>query len=517
MGPSFGAYMKSYWDLAKCHKKNPPEEPKAFKLCDLDTKGLPTKFLIPSARGPELTQGTFKSTESIRVRTIMVCQALEGWVSNLQPSSSSNGTWKEAQCKMEHMGFPRGGRQTKTCPINNDKENWRSFYSATPLHLQQETSRTFQTCLDIMGIILNIYNEYSGERLQGAEEEGSNICQQINDKLTEWGGEEVGKKIMKEWFLRDPKKETSSSLTLETGTPLSEKISRLVKELGFPIAGVQCSSCPGLLNSYKDSCVYIDSKSCQMMGGDEETLQGQEANSASPPSNRGPITTELIAQVKAKEGDTQYRDRITKETVDFKEELRIRAEEVTRKNQAPGRSPEIYGGAIGEKPKYLEIDDRKPLSQHLSMIADDMNIPVLGVQCSEESNKPGTYRDSCVYTSPGHCEGMDQGSDKGEDSIEEVLINKVKETKVKHHQEERIREGTKGFTEATEKGAQDMRKKLEGDSNPINIYIPNFGTIFPLLGLNRIFYSGRRKRRRVKGNGNSRVNTRTQYLIGTKL
>ncbi|EUD64113.1 hypothetical protein C922_05504 [Plasmodium inui San Antonio 1] len=276
MSLRLGYYLKELWELDSSSCQDSTLNTEEFLLCRIKRQGNTPNVPITSKRGPKTQEGSLMKSDEIRVRAIMVCKALEGWFSNLQRQEDGRGGWTEDKCRMTDLGVPSGTRNEANCPRHYDKEDWQTFTKDTPLYLWQERHRSFQTCVDIMSIFINIYSSYTSKKVQAARESGTSICQEMNKGLEAWGGKEVAKRIMSEWFLTSQEAKRPDYIRMNNGLPLNQNLSIILNKMQLLISGVQCSRDDKEGASYKDNCVFTDQPSCEMMGGDEESMQGEK-------------------------------------------------------------------------------------------------------------------------------------------------------------------------------------------------------------------------------------------------
>ncbi|EUD63984.1 hypothetical protein C922_05636 [Plasmodium inui San Antonio 1] len=357
MGISLGQYIKNLWESNESRNESLTLESGSFKLSDLNTGGRPTNIRIPDERGPSGDSGAQMGQKHIRVRAIMVCKAMEGWMSNLSPGQGNGTQWGETTCEVTDLGEPYGTRILKKCPIDNAKESWTTMTSDSPLYLQQEKHRTFQGCIDVMSIMIKVYSAYTSSKVEEARSKGSEICQQISKELQEWGGSKVEKKIMDEWFLNKGAREGGGWLKIKNGESLSRQIGKLLDKMNFQITGVQCTRTEDQEKRYEDSCVYTKGLGCEMMGGDEETMTRSSAvrndeelriNTKEPKLNIiSSRVQDLIAKLKAEEQDQQREQKINEETRVFTEEMEKRTEALARELETGNKSLIVYISVSG--------------------------------------------------------------------------------------------------------------------------------------------------------------------------
>ncbi|EUD63875.1 hypothetical protein C922_05746 [Plasmodium inui San Antonio 1] len=320
MGLSLHQYIKRIWDLSPCDKDSDEIPSGDFKLCDLRRGGRKSSMIIPGERGPPPKTGSVMKKSDIKVRAVMVCRAMEGWMSNLTSLTNPSLRWEDKNCKITDLGLPNGQRKEWKCPRNDHLENWQAFDSNTPLYLQQERQCTFRACIDLMTIFLNIYSEYNSSKLKQAQKDGTKICQEISDTLRAWGQEKVAEWIMEEWFINQVDGTTKQYIRMKDGHPLSQELSILLSNMGFPIVGVQCSKQTTGQSQYQDSCVYTKPGDCEVMGGDEDAESGSGA--------QGLISQKIIEEVEENEKEKNSQEEITRQTQVFTEKTQKEAKAI---------------------------------------------------------------------------------------------------------------------------------------------------------------------------------------------
>ncbi|EUD64027.1 hypothetical protein C922_05593 [Plasmodium inui San Antonio 1] len=397
MGISLQEYIKDVWKRSPCSNNSNQIKSDNFELCDLRTGGRRSGIIIPAERGPTPRGGNVMSREAIKVRAVMVCRAIEGWMSNLGLHRGQPLKWEEDKCKITNLGVPNGGRDEKKCPRKDQLENWQAFDSSTPLYLQQERHCTFRACIDLMSIFFNIYSEYNSSKLKEAQATGTKICQEISEGLSKWGGQEVANRIMEEWFLRTPGKVSNSYIRMSDGEPLSQTLSILLNQMGFPILGVQCTKEQDSPSKFQDSCVYTAPGQCEIMGGDEEA----EAQV----TRTGVISEKIINQVKQREEETSGEGDITKQTEQFRRQTETSARAVEEKLRAGRSSFNVYMPILGTVLPLLGIAvfiymRKRGNKRHI--------IPRLNPTCPNEEQiiRPNSRRGVITYRgsrpTPGH-------------------------------------------------------------------------------------------------------------------
>ncbi|EUD64224.1 hypothetical protein C922_05390 [Plasmodium inui San Antonio 1] len=172
-------------------------------VCDLSPKRrqvLNTRTTTLNKIFPHESSSTLNNV-SVMSRTI--CVWLEAWISTLSKERGKQGeVIFRGNCTYDKFieGIERGNL-SKECIFEKGKLAWIDHRSRSSLSMAQDYQRGLKSCMEIVTLILvtagltstaatkNYYNKRK-----------SDLCQDIYEKLAEWGGKNLAKRIMKDWF-----------------------------------------------------------------------------------------------------------------------------------------------------------------------------------------------------------------------------------------------------------------------------------------------------------------------------
>ncbi|EUD63797.1 hypothetical protein C922_05823, partial [Plasmodium inui San Antonio 1] len=228
------------------------------------------------------------------LRSRMICQALEVWFNNQELDHNQMINPKTSKYQANKIGFIFNKPPSGTCRINTTTSTWERLTSGNELYGSQSYQRQLAICMDLMSMILVIYQDHQGES-GGWYFEAQDLCQAIYRALEQWGGEEVAEEIMNEWFNNMNKDELERAhLRIHTTKRSRNALWReFFHTAGSIVKKVQCYEEDHDAEEWRTTCLQRgNSKSCETKGGSEESRTVEEVQDHDPEQGSG-IVEEL--------------------------------------------------------------------------------------------------------------------------------------------------------------------------------------------------------------------------------
>ncbi|EUD64348.1 hypothetical protein C922_05267 [Plasmodium inui San Antonio 1] len=229
------------------------------------------------------------SMKGIEVRARLLCQAIEVWVNNLP--QEEDGIWQEAgaDCLKKQTGFLFGGAARDSCKINTNNNNWSTLSARRQLYRNQDYQRDLAVCMDMMSIILVLYQNIT-PTVKGWRIEGKDACTAMYDELRSWGGPGVAQEIMKEWFYNKTEGELPpSGLPIRTaGTSTSGMWGDFIKAAQSYIVQLQCYQTSGESDhKWETTCVQTKNETnCEKKENDQQAITNYKKSRSIPKASQ---------------------------------------------------------------------------------------------------------------------------------------------------------------------------------------------------------------------------------------
>ncbi|EUD66391.1 hypothetical protein C922_03307 [Plasmodium inui San Antonio 1] len=225
---------------------------------------------ISYGRWEDLLTETGSSLANLGQRAKMICQGLEGWMSNLELERSEGTVYKQNQCGPEWLGIINSTRDSKRCPYNRDMEHWQHAGSKERIQAKDTRHRTLLECMDIISILLVILNNISAGRNNWVTLGGRGVCQALYEGLRSWGGKELAAKLMTFWFLSGRKAPLSGRYQVDFDGTKDSFWSGILKSSGAWKRGLQCSNSNTKSDQYETVCIWNSKlENCEVIQEDQ--------------------------------------------------------------------------------------------------------------------------------------------------------------------------------------------------------------------------------------------------------
>ncbi|EUD63924.1 hypothetical protein C922_05697, partial [Plasmodium inui San Antonio 1] len=255
-----------------------------LRLSDMkDTPGDKNTRVDPE-RWDQPIIGTGTTLLQLPLRARMICQALEVWFNNQQLDHNRMINPERSECQAKKVGFIFNTRPSGSCRIDTNTSTWGRLTSGTELYGSQSYQRELAICMDLMSMILVIYQNHQGGTA-GWYFRGQDLCQAIYKALEEWGGEEVAEEIMNEWFNNMTENQLKQAhLRIHTAGKSRNALWReFFDAAGSIVKEVQCYKDSPHAKEWKTTCLQRgNSSSCETKGGDEESQTVEQVQDPNP-------------------------------------------------------------------------------------------------------------------------------------------------------------------------------------------------------------------------------------------
>ncbi|EUD63799.1 hypothetical protein C922_05817 [Plasmodium inui San Antonio 1] len=263
---------KRLWDKRDLgtEAKEPTE---GIRLKELEQTPNTTAEPIDENRWERALGDGFTGLHDLQLRSMLMCQAVELWINNLE--ETADGVWspEASECKVEEVGFLFTGIPSAACEPRENNNEWSGLRRSSGLWKQQKHHRNLATCMDLLSIILTLYQNIS------AKEDGWKIgeedaCQQIYGALNDWAGGKVASEVMNEWFNNMEEKEIGRAglRIFQAGKARGSHWRRFFEKVGSYVTELQCMKKPSDEKVWEVSCLRtVNNQDCEVIHEQQET------------------------------------------------------------------------------------------------------------------------------------------------------------------------------------------------------------------------------------------------------
>ncbi|EUD64167.1 hypothetical protein C922_05448 [Plasmodium inui San Antonio 1] len=260
------SYMLS---LEEDSNKNPPgttEQYTAKRLTDLkncsgEKVTNVTGRWMSMANGPASIHGWTAQAANI------ICKNLELWFGNLQETEGSPPKWTYTKCTADNLEVEGSKGTTTACPPNPNHNYWSGLGFSTELSGNKREHRSLMICMDVISILLTVYNNVNNCQNQELCYNNTLVCEALYEWYKEWGGEKVAKEIMKFLFSKGERSVRVRGQEIQIERSPSEFWAKILGIKGLRIAGLQCQATDWPTDNWNMTCLHRSKgDSCQVMG-----------------------------------------------------------------------------------------------------------------------------------------------------------------------------------------------------------------------------------------------------------
>ncbi|EUD69142.1 hypothetical protein C922_00005 [Plasmodium inui San Antonio 1] len=201
----FGGLMKHLKDLAerqlRCSRGGGIEKGICKLIRDTDQQ-------VPVREGryrEKKSQWSNTLEGHLNTRSRTLCIALELWLSTWNRGTGQGRDVLTGDCKYKDFKKIMEGRgEEASCKKHSTAVNWRSYINTHQLNMKQDYQKELQLCMELVRIIYDqIKLTQQGNNIIVEMNNWGNICKRTYEKLADWGGSEVAKEVMRNWFNTD--------------------------------------------------------------------------------------------------------------------------------------------------------------------------------------------------------------------------------------------------------------------------------------------------------------------------
>ncbi|EUD64236.1 hypothetical protein C922_05381 [Plasmodium inui San Antonio 1] len=208
------------------------------------------------------------------IRARMICKAIETWIANLKPPETERKLYEQGDCTPEGTGWLISGARSPNCKYKADYEVWSSYNSSRDLYPWQENDRYLMICMDLMSIIITIFESISLEGTQWKVGPKEDACEFLFGALTEWGGRTVAKRVMQDWFPQVADQERRESFPIKFNKQPAVEWAEFFEGVQNTVIGIQCSSQGKREHPrYSTPCIVLKGERSCNVGGDEDASE----------------------------------------------------------------------------------------------------------------------------------------------------------------------------------------------------------------------------------------------------
>ncbi|EUD64105.1 hypothetical protein C922_05517 [Plasmodium inui San Antonio 1] len=256
----------------------------------------------------------------LRLRSILMCQSLELWINNLVETEQDHWSPDKSSCKVEGVGFLFNGLPRSECKPTEENNQWSALTRSNELWRGQKYQATLATCMDMLSIILNLYQNIETSE-EGWQIKSEDACQAIYNYLKEWGGEDVADEVMKEWFYnREQEDMREAGLPVfQHGKSRSSLWEPFFKTARSYVTELQCDRKQGDKNKWEVSCLRtVNNNDCENLGEVGEDKLGTEQV-----ENFNKVRTQQQRSKEAKVGGLVFLENTTSESLSLRGETTV--------------------------------------------------------------------------------------------------------------------------------------------------------------------------------------------------
>ncbi|EUD64961.1 hypothetical protein C922_04693 [Plasmodium inui San Antonio 1] len=326
-GPGLSRYMEKIRTEADC---SPPEtgiSGEEFTLCDLRYTREDGGEEVQNRVYPSGLKNLGNIVLNVDLKARILCKALHMWMSNWEVNPSGPQEWRDGSCDADSTGCFMARRDEKKCPYSDTTDLWTQVVSGTRLYRRQTYQMNLRTCMDIMSIILGVYESSLNSQKRLKKDEVPGICQNLYEQLKTWSDENIARKIMQDWFINKRHTRQQQLFRIGNGGATVDKWKDFVEKIGVVITGVQCSPKDGGGPFYDTSCVYVGKGSCEYIEREQEQYEELQ---------------EKIAE-RTQEISQQYRHESVEQTL-MRAEKQLREEAVATEKSPNSPLTDVLGG-----------------------------------------------------------------------------------------------------------------------------------------------------------------------------
>ncbi|EUD67325.1 hypothetical protein C922_02475 [Plasmodium inui San Antonio 1] len=274
-GFKFEQYIQELWDRARCQEPDNRDKHEEWGICRLAGTRARNRRPITNDQKICKEMNNYQPTWGERVRSIMLCKALEVWMSQLRQEPGNKVVWHEHKCKPEETGCIQGLRDQIKCPMHPEEEKWSQLYSWSELFSQNPYERNLRICMDIMTILLRVFSRAAYKKESWLDGEHKDLCQQIYKFLKNWAGDRVAQKIMDEWFTPSMKSSPNNKFPVRGTTTVDTIWAPFFWQIQSLITSVQCRW-EQEQQEYRTVCPHLDTQGCDLTEEEEDETKKEK-------------------------------------------------------------------------------------------------------------------------------------------------------------------------------------------------------------------------------------------------
>ncbi|EUD64925.1 hypothetical protein C922_04657 [Plasmodium inui San Antonio 1] len=278
MGFKLEQYIhQKIWKTAIQDEKN-SRSPEQHTIWELESEARDKGNNIDRDRWKKLATKQGRSLLQVDLRAKLLCQALEIWMTNLEETSEGIWEGERVTCDVDSLGFLGGRWKENSCPITHGNNSWARLTGDKPLTRKQPYQRNLAVCMDMMSIILGIYDNITREG-DGWKVNSEDACLRLSEELTAWAGKATSDEIMSSWFNNmNPKQRETDNIPIRTRKNKAELWEPFFKKLGTYVISLVCYKDPDT-NSWDTTCVVTKkSRNCEHQSGVETPEEYQKVS-----------------------------------------------------------------------------------------------------------------------------------------------------------------------------------------------------------------------------------------------
>ncbi|EUD64063.1 hypothetical protein C922_05560, partial [Plasmodium inui San Antonio 1] len=264
---NFRNYLEDLAQKAKGAGEKEHDSETKLTITDLRDGNQWKKEWDQGTRWSNINKGTGTEYWAAEDAARIICKGIEGWMANFEEKESPEEWVSSQNCTPERMGVYGGQRDSNKCPYKPEIESWRHYGSGRVLHPGRKEDRTFIVCIDLVAIMLTVYqNIAKKEGNWVAYNQGKDICQVLYESYFYWGGRETARRIMKFWFGNSTTLELAEGRSVELGETPTHSWGKLIGNLPTLVKGIQCNEERSTHDKYSTTCVWLRNESgCQLL------------------------------------------------------------------------------------------------------------------------------------------------------------------------------------------------------------------------------------------------------------
>ncbi|EUD64319.1 hypothetical protein C922_05293 [Plasmodium inui San Antonio 1] len=205
----------------------------------------------------------------------IICRNLEVWYQNLTLSEEAESEWEETKCRGDNLGVEGSRGTTVACPIDPRHNYWTTLRLGKSLNGAKEEHRSMMICMDLIAILLTVYNNLSrckGEELCYNETE---VCRALYQWYEEWGGQQVAKEVMQFLFQNEQNKMKLGNRNITTNGTVSQFWAKVTGFRGLGLAALQCQDRTWPGTNWRSACYHKNKNSACEIVEDQQWTNDQ--------------------------------------------------------------------------------------------------------------------------------------------------------------------------------------------------------------------------------------------------